>query len=504
MKMHTAQRFDRPGDARTVEHGGVGEAHRAQSLVTSGMIGLFLVVHLLGMTLFPRHAGIISLGFQVLAPLLAALACFIRSRDGYPQGWCALALALIFWSGGLAINMIELAGLENPEPGPSISVLLSVLYGVPIIFMAASPVSEILSVRIVDAVLAIALGVLFFVHSFTFSSMAASNSGDSFNLLLAFDIENLLICLFALVRFVSSRDQDEKGFFGTLAIYAFLYLLAAGYLNHAQHDSDYGVAVDLLIDVPFLALLAMAVNLDLGIRLDYSLSVRQERFVLAASPLMLPAMLLAVSAILFRANPAWAIVGFAIATLVSGLRNVLTHMRNLEERDRLERLSQIDTLTALPNRRCFDERYRVEWSRAWRSKTPIAVLMIDIDHFKMLNDGLGHAEGDRCLRRVADALAGCAMRVSDLVARYGGEEFIAILPATSSAQAMQFAKMMGQKVHDLNLHSPGPVGRVTISIGVGHTGTAGSIDPAALLKAADDALYEAKHAGRNTQHIRLV
>jgi diguanylate cyclase (GGDEF)-like protein len=267
-------------------------------------------------------------------------------------------------------------------------------------------------------------------------------------------------------------------------------------MNHVQHDTPYGGLTDLLIDVPFLVLMAKAANANLGVRLDYSLSVRQERFVLAASPLMLPAMLLAVSAIVFRANPAWAITGVAMATLGSGFRNVLTHIRNLEERDRLEQLAQIDTLTALPNRRCFDDRFRKEWSRAWRSRTALTVLMLDIDHFKMLNDGLGHAEGDRCLRTVADALGNCAMRASDLVARYGGEEFVAILPAASAEQAMQFAEMLGQKVYDLNLPSPGPKGRVTISVGVGHADNLEQIAPEALLKAADDALYSAKHAGR--------
>jgi len=465
---------------------------------------LFLIVHFLGITLLPRRADIISICFQVLVPLLAALACWRHRREGFAQGWGALALALTFWSAGLSINILELVGLPNPEPGPSISVLLAVLYGVPILFMVASPAAEASSVRIVDAAMALALGALFFVHSFSFSSTAASNSSDVLNLLQGFDAENLLIFLFAAIRFTSNHDQQEREFFGALTLYALLYFLASGYMNHVQHDTPYGGLTDLLIDVPFLVLMTKAANADLGLRLDYRLSVRQERFVLATSPLMLPAMLLAVSAIVFRARPAWAITGVAIATLGSGFRNVLTHIRNLEERDRLEQLAQIDTLTALPNRRSFDERLRMEWSRAWRSKIALTVLMLDVDHFKMLNDGLGHAEGDRCLRAVADALGSCAMRATDLVARYGGEEFVAILPAATPEQAMQFAELLGRTVHGLDLPSPCPRGRVTISVGVGHTDNVGQIDPGVLLKAADDALYAAKHAGRNTQAIRFV
>ncbi|KMS55985.1 diguanylate cyclase [Novosphingobium barchaimii LL02] len=440
----------------------------------------------------------------MVAPILAAVACYVRSRKGYAQGWRALALALTFWSGGLSINLLEVLGLPNPEPGPSISILLSVLYGVPILFTVASPVTDVLSVRFTDACLSLALGIVFFIHSFTFSSTADMNSVEVFHILLAFDVENLLIAMFALVRFIASREQEERRFFGSLLVYASLYTPAAWCLNHLFHDTDYGIPADLMIDVPFLALWVMATSGNNGVVHNFSLAVRQERLILAASPLMLPAMLLAVSAIIFPAKPAWAIAGFATATLVSGLRNVLTHMTNLEERDRLARLAQIDTLTNLPNRRYFEERYRDEWSRAVRAKMPLAVLMIDIDHFKMLNDGLGHAQGDNCLRNVAQALGNCAMRASDMIARYGGEEFVAVLPAANPAQAMQFAKMLKQAIYDLDLHSPGPKGRVTISIGIGHTETVDQTEPAILLKAADDALYVAKNAGRNMEHIKLL
>jgi diguanylate cyclase (GGDEF)-like protein len=476
----------------------------AHPMVISALCALFLVSHFVAIHAFPSHAEIFSLIFQVAAPLIAAVACFLRGRTSYPQGWHALGLALLLWSGGLAINLLDVIGLPNPEPGPSLSVMLSILYGVPIVFSISSPIQEVLPVRLVDGILALSAGILFYVHSFTFTSTAAPDSADYFYILLAFDVENLLIALFACVRFFSSHEEHEKQFFGTLAMYAILYMLAAGGLNHFYHEIEYGVAADLLIDIPFLALAATAAGWRRGVLVNYSLTVSQERMVLAVSPLMLPALLLAVSAIVFTANPLSAMIGFAIATLVSGLRNVLTHLRNLEERDRLAQLAQIDTLTGLPNRRSFDDKYRQEWLRARRAQSSIAVLMIDIDHFKILNDGLGHAEGDRCLRLVAEALGDSAMRASDLIARYGGEEFVAVLPGASAEQALQFAIILGQKVRDLDLHSPGPIGRVTISVGIGQADITYHSEPAALLKAADDALYEAKRSGRNTQVLNTL
>jgi diguanylate cyclase (GGDEF)-like protein len=214
--------------------------------------------------------------------------------------------------------------------------------------------------------------------------------------------------------------------------------------------------------------------------------------------------MLALASALLRLHPVWAVMGFAAATMIYGLRNVLTHLRNLDERDRLERLSQVDELTDLPNRRCFDQTLRREWMRGLRPGNGIAILMIDIDHFKQLNDALGHPEGDIMLRQVANALAGCARRATDLVARYGGEEFVAILSCTDASQANQFAEIMRSSVYELNLPSPVPTGRITISIGVGYLDRIDAYGAERLLAAADEALYEAKRGGRNTVRVHAL
>ena len=166
--------------------------------------------------------------------------------------------------------------------------------------------------------------------------------------------------------------------------------------------------------------------------------------------------------------------------------------------EKLTSLSYLDGLTGLANRRHFDETLQREWSRAARSGGDLAVVMVDVDHFKKLNDLLGHPEGDRCLREVAQVLATGVARAGDLVARFGGEEFVVLLPQTSPEGAAHLAEELRQRVEALALANPGsPFRVVTASFGVATAVPRDGGTPAELLAAADEALYDAKSAGRN-------
>jgi diguanylate cyclase (GGDEF)-like protein len=167
--------------------------------------------------------------------------------------------------------------------------------------------------------------------------------------------------------------------------------------------------------------------------------------------------------------------------------------------EQLKRLSSTDGLTGLANRRTFDEFLSREWSRLRRSEEPLSVLLVDVDHFKILNDTEGHQQGDHCLVEIGKVMRCMAKRETDLVARYGGEEFAIVLPATNTADAMQFAESVRQAILGLRLNNPqSPVlPLLTISIGVGteEHGGAGSVEE--FLAAVDRALYAAKRSGRN-------
>jgi diguanylate cyclase len=176
--------------------------------------------------------------------------------------------------------------------------------------------------------------------------------------------------------------------------------------------------------------------------------------------------------------------------------------RELREANaRLQELSHTDALTGVGNRRVFDQRLHEEWQRGRRHGWSVALVMIDVDHFKRFNDHRGHQEGDACLRRVAQALQGCARRASDLVARYGGEEFVLMLPHTSLDDALVVANRCLEAIDAAGIpHGDSPIGaHVTISIGVAAIALepAGDDDVERLTRAADQALYRAKDGGRH-------
>ncbi len=179
------------------------------------------------------------------------------------------------------------------------------------------------------------------------------------------------------------------------------------------------------------------------------------------------------------------------------LRNV---KRQLERTNSiLQKLSSLDALTEIANRRVFDESLAKEWKRSAREKTPLSVLLIDVDYFKRFNDHYGHQSGDEALRNVAEALAGVVKRSGDTVARYGGEEFGIVLPQTDAAGAKSVAAKFQQAVSELKIaHEKSSVcGIVTVSIGAATLIPEPNGLPESIVMLADKALYQAKKNGRN-------
>jgi len=171
---------------------------------------------------------------------------------------------------------------------------------------------------------------------------------------------------------------------------------------------------------------------------------------------------------------------------------IITQMRTIE------RLSMIDQLTNLPNRRFFDERLEMEWKQAIREKTNISLLMIDLDHFKGINDKYGHQQGDLVLRAFSDLFHKSLKRPGDFSARWGGEEFVVLLPNTSAEGAVEIAEIIRKNVEDHLIQCDNGIQiKTTISIGVNSLTpvTDSSID--AFISNADKNLYSAKQAGRN-------
>jgi len=186
--------------------------------------------------------------------------------------------------------------------------------------------------------------------------------------------------------------------------------------------------------------------------------------------------------------------------VVETLRDMTSHKR---AQAALERLASCDGLTGLANRRNFDDTLSKAWKRAGRDALPLALIMIDVDHFKLYNDTYGHQAGDECLKHIAGVLAHAVLRPSDLVARYGGEEFVAILPSSDLEGAETVARRIHDEMASMAIpHSSGEGGLVTLSMGIAIGLPRQGMEAASLLQLADEALYLAKRGGRN-RHVAL-
>ena len=192
--------------------------------------------------------------------------------------------------------------------------------------------------------------------------------------------------------------------------------------------------------------------------------------------------------------------GGRLIAVVETLRDITVQK---EAQDKLEVLARQDSLTGIPNRRLFDEYLVGEWRIATATDRHLALLMIDIDHFKAYNDTLGHLAGDVCLQQIARIVSAETRRDCDVCARYGGEEFAVILPRTDLSGALIVARRIAKAVAKAGIRNPG-MGKdanLTLSIGVAaYDKQCRPETPIELLAAADAALYAAKDGGRARVH----
>lgn len=194
---------------------------------------------------------------------------------------------------------------------------------------------------------------------------------------------------------------------------------------------------------------------------------------------------------------AWRIGGVMLALTLFISIGALFLAREISRRAsaefRLEEMATTDGLTGLRNRRKFDADMETEWRRAIRYSRPVALLLIDADHFKIFNDSFGHQSGDHALIAIANCISSSAKRAGDCAARYGGEEFALLLPGASRSDALDVAEAIRRKVEQI---PPNPA-MLSVSIGVASMSPLVTMEWVDLVEAADKALYAAKAAGRN-------
>jgi len=472
---------------------------------------VFLLSEAALLVFLPHLAGPAAYVLMVAAPLLAAAACAWRGRSELPPAraaWFVLAVGLATWSLGAFSNLWEEMVLGHANLMYRNSALGFNLAAVPIAFLIASewqPAGRQL-VRVIDGVHALTLGIAYFLLAW--AMLTARGAPDLAGVLVMVgleDAENLLLLSGAAVRWVAADDDAERDLFRSLTLYLALYSALIVLNNHVvAGDPRFGPEYGVLITLSFALIASFALRGPVTV-MPLHPWPKLVRAVRVASPLVLAGVLLVVSLFLIRVNYAAGVAGILIAVIGYGLRNTVAQMTHIErgdtlqrERSELQTIAWTDALTGVPNRYFLDQALDRVWRRDLRTSRPLAVLMIDIDHFKLLNDRCGHPTGDVCLRQVARVLQEALVRPGDVLARYGGEEFIALVQDADAAGGHVVAERLRAAVEALRIEHPdSPFGVVTVSVGVAGATPTGDATATGLVKAADRALYEAKCAGRN-------
>jgi diguanylate cyclase (GGDEF)-like protein len=469
----------------------------------------FVALHLLAVSQQRWDLMAASYCMQVLAPLVAASVAWWQGRDPGLQThtrWRLVALAFVLWAAGMGTSLCIDLRACNPESG--IDIAAYVLYGVPMLLVLATSPSEWASplIRAIDAAMVVLLTVLILVNTFHLAELPDDELLSGY--ITTFDVENLLLFLFAGIRLLAATDSPSRALHAALAVYTGIYFGVALYYNHhvfATLGLQAGSRYDVLVVLPFVAFVLAALLSEPDAPAPRRAAPRLLRFAATVPPFFMTITVVVVAALAARntfhvgiACTILAILGYGIRSTLQQVHHIgATHMAE-RDRDAMADLAWRDPLTGIGNRRAFDAALHLEWDRARLTEHSLGLLMIDIDRFKAVNDVLGHVAGDEVIRAVGKALQSSASLSSDVLARYGGEEFACLLPDTPLRKARVIAERMRATIEALAIaHPASPEGVVTISVGVASLvpDEAASIEQ--LVRAADRALYAAKSGGRN-------
>ncbi|MBW8777411.1 MAG: GGDEF domain-containing protein, partial [Stenotrophomonas sp.] len=373
---------------------------------------------LIGLPQVSRDAAYV---FMAVAPLLAALGCAWRARRETASGrvaWGAMAVSLALWSLGAVDNFVQEVLNGHSYEMYRAAMLAFNLANVPIAFLLAGEwsVEGRGLTRAIDALIAVALGYGYFLLVWAMLNARGAPEESGVNMLVwLLDGQNLFVAAGALVRCIAARDTRERGFFGALAAYLFTYTAIVALNNRVlAFHPVYSAQLGSIVSIAFAALWACANGAPreprpTGVRPGVARAVR------SASPVILASALLILALALIRVEYVAGAAGVLIAVFGYALRNIAAQMRHIKREDELQRdrnaleaIASTDALTGVANRRELDRALanvaRRRRRRERQAPVAYALLMIDIDHFKLLNDRYGHPAGDACLRVVAQML----------------------------------------------------------------------------------------------------
>jgi diguanylate cyclase (GGDEF)-like protein len=483
--------------------------------------GLFLLFHFLGLRIFHSQIGS-TYPFLILSPLFALYVCCARVRSDGWRGrtlWLLLSAGLFLWSCGITLSAWEEMSAHIPFAIAWFSDFVFFMYGAPVLLAISSAKEDQQNLLFfwMDGVQAILTAYLTYIAIFSvvpFAAGAVQPISDH-TLELTYNIENFVLAIAAGLRLLARPRGNERAFYRTLCIFLWTYAGCTlvsnriAILMQGQHG-----AYELLVDIPFLVLGILALSPPTAEKIDLPEPKKNPvaSFMENGSPVFYTVALLILGTSVMRRHYLSGTVAIFTALTVYVVRTTLlqsqyaqSQERLREARDRLEVLSLEDGLTKVGNRRYFDRMLDVEWNRMVRAQDGISLILIDIDHFKTLNDRDGHPAGDRCLIEVARALQSILPRSGDHLARYGGEEFAVILPATDRAGAVLVAEKMRDAVRSLGVRNAVGARKIlTISFGIAVCGRPEMSSSHALIEAADRALYRAKEQGRDRIEVSSI
>jgi diguanylate cyclase (GGDEF)-like protein len=479
----------------------------------------FLALHALVATLLPERLAPLSTLCIVLAELAAVTACLRTSREASKpvRGlWWLLAAGTLLHATAMSLDMIaEVIGSSAANPVPGMQVLLATLDEVLVLLAVSLQFDRhaLRSPRIISGGLAVVMGGIFGLQIYTLlSAHGGSDPAAPQAITLLFDALDFFVAIAATIRFFGAEQLQERRFFYIATLFFWPDAILPAIHNRVLVHHDY-VWLDLLLAAPYLLLTALILAPVPAAVHHARPASRLTRAVRSSSPIFLSLGLLVLGVVVSRTHFYIGLAASIIAIVAYGAVNTATQSHGMENEEsllrakkNLEELVGVDGLTGIPNRREFDHTLSRECSSANRSRQPLSLLMIDVDHFKILNDSSGHQVGDNYLVEIATALRRALPRNHDTVARYGGEEFAVVLPATGSPGAGEVARKLHQAIASLRLEHPtSPSGFVTISIGHSTFDLTGKPAPAMLIQTADRALYQAKANGRNrTEFLPLA
>ena len=453
-----------------------------------------------------------------------AVTCCVRRAVACPKStkraWAYVSIGMFLWSGGLSISVYESITTADYDNIASLADFLYLLYGA-LLLLACSRATQSEQLRLFDWLDSIQVlagaGMIYLALFSVLPFLNADPRPVSLEFVVkVYNVENLFLAASGTVRLLAHRQhQETRRFYSTICIYLWTYAGCAAWYNHMVLSLQGTVGEYAILTVlPFLLLsiVCLCAPPSQPEAVDVPKKAVLAHFIDNASPVLYTLALVLLGFYIVRehywagvAAIVLALSAYAIRSTVLQTRFTRSQQDLREARDQLEKLSLTDGLTGVPNRRRFDSALDAEWSRAVRLGLPLSLLIVDVDHFKKLNDHYGHQKGDACLIDIARALSSAVVRSTDLLCRYGGEEFVAILVNTDRRSAETVAARMRSAVRAIEIpHELSDQRIVTVSIGVSTYEPPAEWPRAALVQTADRALYRAKMNGRDRVEFLLA